>query len=261
MREIESRVGFPLLEVSERDFASASSTDSPQGILVIAEIPRRDASQLAFAPRARVRPRCVQDPGNVGTMLRTAAALGADATLATPGTVDLWNAKVVRSAMGALFHYPALACTWQELDSPSLPPTDDPALGRRRMPANQSSAIAPPTSVALVVGQRGRGHSRPKRDARCERLVGSRSRRTSSRSTSPSPPAFSSTTSASDRKRLPPLGSWYFPACRVSLRRLHRLLPERVREPVARRAVGGAVRARGVRSAVTRSRGTRTFRS
>ena len=52
----------------------------------------------------------------MGTMLRAAAALGAAATLALPGTVDLWNAKVVRSAMGSLFSHTAIMATWAELD-------------------------------------------------------------------------------------------------------------------------------------------------
>ena len=59
----------------------------------------------------------VQDPGNVGTILRTAAGLGVTATVALPGTVDLWNAKVVRSGMGAHFRHLAFSTTWSELDA------------------------------------------------------------------------------------------------------------------------------------------------
>jgi len=167
--EIEAR-GIPILEVSEREFASAATTESPQGILAIAEIPVASLDALALPPRARVLVLDgVQDPGNVGTMLRTAAALGASATLAAPGTVDLWNAKVVRSAMGALFHFPALPATWDALDS---------LLAGRGIPLWGADAagqpietIARPTSVALVVGNEGAGLSAPAR-ARCERLVG-----------------------------------------------------------------------------------------
>jgi TrmH family RNA methyltransferase len=102
-------------------------------------------------------------------MLRTAAALGAAATLAAPGTVDLWNAKVVRSAMGALFHYPALPVTWEALDS-LLAAKAIPLWGADA--AGQSiDTIAPPTTVALAVGNEGAGLSAEAR-ARCDRLVG-----------------------------------------------------------------------------------------
>lgn len=110
----------PVQEVSATEFASAADTEMPQGILAIAEIPSFDLSATALNPPGSVRLvllDAVQDPGNAGTIVRTAAALGAAATLALPGTVDLWNAKVVRSSMGALFHHPALACTWEELTS------------------------------------------------------------------------------------------------------------------------------------------------
>jgi RNA methyltransferase, TrmH family len=166
---IEAR-GIPLLEVSEREFESAATTESPQGILAIAEIPDSSPDSLALPPRARVLVLDgVQDPGNAGTMLRTAAALGACATLAAPGTVDLWNAKVVRSAMGALFHHPALPVTWEALDT---------LLGSAHLPLWGADAagqpietIAPPGSVALIVGNEGAGLSTEAR-ARCERLVG-----------------------------------------------------------------------------------------
>jgi TrmH family RNA methyltransferase len=95
--------------VSEREFASAAQTESPQGVLAIGEIPALSLSELAVGESLMLLVLDgVQDPGNVGTILRTAAALGATATVALPGTVDLWNAKVVRSGMGAHFKHRCL---------------------------------------------------------------------------------------------------------------------------------------------------------
>jgi TrmH family RNA methyltransferase len=170
LREAIQALGVPVLEVDERDFESAATTDSPQGVLAIAGIPAMSVESLTIPARARLLVLdAVQDPGNAGTMLRTAAALGAAATLAAPGTVDLWNAKVVRSAMGALFHYPALAVTWGELDS-LLASNGIPLWGADA--AGQAiETIAPPTSVALVVGNEGAGLSDDAR-MRCARLVG-----------------------------------------------------------------------------------------
>ena len=58
----------------------------------------------------------VQDPGNVGTLLRAAEAFGARGAMATPGTADLWSGKVVRSAQGAHFRLTLLAAASALLD-------------------------------------------------------------------------------------------------------------------------------------------------
>ena len=164
--------GVTIADVDDRDFASAAETESPQGVLAIGQAPERSLGALALPAAARVVVLDgVQDPGNVGTILRTAAALGAAATLALPGTVDLWNAKVVRSAMGALFHHPALSCTWDELES-FLGQAGAELWGADAdgEPV-ASSRGARPARLALAVGNEGAGLSADA-TARARRLVG-----------------------------------------------------------------------------------------
>jgi RNA methyltransferase, TrmH family len=108
--------GLTVESVGASEFASAAETESPQGILALARIPLVTLDEIPTADSLRLLILdAVQDPGNVGTIIRTAAALGAAATIALPGTVDLWNAKVVRSGMGAHFHHAAIHATWDEL--------------------------------------------------------------------------------------------------------------------------------------------------
>lgn len=150
--------GIEVSEVPALDFASAAETESPQGVLAIAELPELTADALVLpAPARLVVLDGVQDPGNVGTILRTAAALGASAVLALPGTVDLWNAKVVRSAMGAHFHMPALACSWEELDR--LRERDGIAIWGADASGTPLEMLAPPARLALLVGNEGAGLS------------------------------------------------------------------------------------------------------
>ena len=156
--------------VTDREFASAAGTESPQGILAIGEIPRSGLDRLELQPGARILILdALQDPGNVGTILRTAAALGVTATLSLPGTVDLWNAKVVRSAMGAQFHHPAFRSTWEELD-PFLSAANVAVWGADGAGAPPNSAPAP-LRLALVLGNEGSGLREDAR-RRCGRLVG-----------------------------------------------------------------------------------------
>jgi RNA methyltransferase, TrmH family len=163
------RRGVDLTYVDEREFASAAETDSPQGVLAIADIPERRLENLELATPARlVVLDAVQDPGNVGTILRTAAALGAAAVLAMPGTVDLWNAKVVRSAMGALFHSPTFMSTWAELDT--FRARHSVALWGADAGGTPLERLQPPEGLALLVGNEGAGLS-PEGRERVEQIV------------------------------------------------------------------------------------------
>ena len=156
--ESARRRSVELAQVGEREFASAAETESPQGVLAIAEIPDRLLSDLELASRTRlVVLDALQDPGNVGTILRTAAALGAAGVLAMPGTVDLWNAKVVRSAMGALFHNPAFMCTWAELDT--FRAGNGLVLWGADAQGTPLERLRAPDRLALLVGNEGAGLS------------------------------------------------------------------------------------------------------
>lgn len=161
--------GVPLLRVAPADFASAADTETPQGILAVAEIPRREPDDLPVPRRVLVLD-AVQDPGNVGTILRTAAALGVDVTITLPGTVDVWNAKVVRSAMGALFTQIVVPMAFDEaarwLQSRDVPLWAADAAGT---PVTVAAADHP-ARLALVVANEGAGVS-PQVAAAAQHLV------------------------------------------------------------------------------------------
>ncbi len=92
-------------EVSERVMRACSDTKSPQGLLVVLPIPSSavpDNLNLALVADR------ISDPGNLGTILRTAYAAGVQAIFLNAGTVDPFNPKVVRGAMGTHFHLPII---------------------------------------------------------------------------------------------------------------------------------------------------------
>ncbi|ABB23184.1 TrmH family RNA methyltransferase [Pelodictyon luteolum] len=97
-----------LFLASEDDFNRVAGTSSPQGVLGVFRQPVFPLPyERPYSGRALlVALDEVQDPGNAGTILRTAAWLGADGLLAGPGTVDLYNAKTVRSSAGSLLGMP-----------------------------------------------------------------------------------------------------------------------------------------------------------
>jgi TrmH family RNA methyltransferase len=161
--------GIEITEVSEKDFRSAAETESPQGIIAIAEIPKRTLDTLELGVKCRLLVLDgVQDPGNVGTIVRTAAALGAAATIALPGTVDLWNAKVIRSSMGAQFVHPALHATVDELLA--FAERERVELWSADAEGEPLNPEAAPTLLAIAVGNEGAGLSAEIR-VRSRRLV------------------------------------------------------------------------------------------
>jgi TrmH family RNA methyltransferase len=92
--------GVDVVELGERAFASLSDTESPQGVILLAEIPPfvpPDLSKLSLA----VAVERLQDPGNLGTLLRSALAAGVDWVMLSEGCADFYAPKVLRASGGA----------------------------------------------------------------------------------------------------------------------------------------------------------------
>lgn len=106
--------GVRIVEVPEDVMASISPMEAPQGVLFLARIPGTPPP-AALPPGRYLALEGVQDPGNVGTILRTADAFGAEGIFLLPGCADLYNPKTVRSSMGAIFRLPAWNITLREL--------------------------------------------------------------------------------------------------------------------------------------------------
>jgi TrmH family RNA methyltransferase len=97
-------------QVSDRLFERVAQTQNPQGIAALVELPPGDLDAILGVQDALVLVACgVQDPGNLGAMMRSAAAFGAAALFTLNETVSPFNPKAVRSSAGAIFHLPVLA--------------------------------------------------------------------------------------------------------------------------------------------------------
>ncbi len=108
----------PVFELAEGVLERVASTETPQNPIAIVRMPDHGSpgDSLAAASFVVVLDR-VSDPGNLGTILRSAEAAGADLVVLTPGSVDPFNPKVVRSSAGAIFHVPVVTATIDEVGS------------------------------------------------------------------------------------------------------------------------------------------------
>lgn len=108
----QERDRAPGLEImAEALFRQLSDTVTPQGILAIVKMPVYDREEILSDPETKLL--ClenIQDPGNLGTMIRTAEGAGMSGIVFSRGCVDLFNPKVVRSTMGSLFRVPFYVC-------------------------------------------------------------------------------------------------------------------------------------------------------
>ncbi len=108
----------PLFELADGVIERVASTERPQPNLAIVMIPTTTISwdELSFVVVADQ----LADPGNLGTILRSAEAAGVEAVVLTSGSVDPFNPKVVRASAGALFHVPVIAADIEEIRAAGL---------------------------------------------------------------------------------------------------------------------------------------------
>lgn len=165
-----ARRGIVCDEVGDSEFLSAADTEHPQGILAVADVPAIPLPAVPPGESARLLVLdAIQDPGNVGSLVRTAAALGVAAVVALPGTADLWNAKAVRGGAGAHFRVPAVHAPADELAA--FLAANEIALWGADAAGQAIDAVDAPRRLALAVGNEGAGLGAAMRGA-CATLVG-----------------------------------------------------------------------------------------
>ncbi|MDR7077850.1 TrmH family RNA methyltransferase [Neobacillus niacini] len=143
---------IPVTTVTEEISNSLSDTEAPQGIYAVCrqvqmEVPEAKTYLLIDA---------VQDPGNLGTMIRTADAAGIDAVIVGKGSVDVYNGKVLRSAQGSHFHLPIISGDlhkWME----QLKEKNISVYGTALEGAAAYTDISTEDKFALLVGNEGNG--------------------------------------------------------------------------------------------------------
>jgi RNA methyltransferase, TrmH family len=104
--------GIPTEQVSDSIMDAISQMETPQGILAVLAI---KALSLPVSYNFLLILDAIRDPGNLGTILRSAAAAKVQAVLLAPGCADAWSPKVVRAGMGAHFYLPILSLNWLEI--------------------------------------------------------------------------------------------------------------------------------------------------
>ncbi len=140
------------VDLTEDVFDFVSDTKHPQKLLGLFERPQASAAAiLARRDTVAVALDAVQDPGNVGTIVRLAAAFDAAGVLLLPGCADAFGPKAIRSSAGAILNVPVATVTAWDLISSGLPLFAADATG---------AAVEPPSSGAvLVFGNEGAGVS------------------------------------------------------------------------------------------------------
>ncbi|MGX2960811.1 TrmH family RNA methyltransferase [Peribacillus sp. JNUCC 23] len=146
--------GTEVTYVTSEVLHAISDTETPQGIAAIC-----DQKKIRFedlSPKKVLLIDAVQDPGNIGTMIRTADAAGIDAVILGEGCADAYNPKVIRSTQGSIFHMPVLKGNLTEIIG-TLKEQNIPVYGTALEKAVSYDQVEKSETFALLVGNEGQG--------------------------------------------------------------------------------------------------------
>lgn len=151
--------GVPAFEISEEVAKHIAGTNTPQGIFAEISLPEKTFDPSYVHDGAWLLLDNVQDPGNVGTLVRTADAAGFKGVVIGAGTADVYSPKVVRAMQGSQFHLEVLSgdlTVWTEALSANGLPVYGSQLNES---AKSYRSIEPSTQFGLIVGNEGQGMS------------------------------------------------------------------------------------------------------
>lgn len=160
--------GVRLVQIPTDVMKSVSPAETPQGVLCVCGMPQQALPSELTGRRYMVLDG-VQDPGNVGTILRTADAFDADGLLLVNACADLYNPKTVRATMGAVFRRPVWQCRAEELHA-LLQRSGLPLYGAALRKDTVDARSVDYTRCAIAVGSEGKGLSAEVLDI-CDKTV------------------------------------------------------------------------------------------
>lgn len=147
--------GVPVYIVPERTFARLSDVETPTGVLAVLDLPDRAVAEILGRPGAVLLLAGVSDPGNAGTLIRSAEAFGAAGVLFGRGGADPYAPKVVRAAMGSLFRLPVAQVDAEELLA-AAQAAGRPVIATDLAGEELGAAALPPNPI-IAVGNERRG--------------------------------------------------------------------------------------------------------
>ncbi len=160
-----ARARIDTVEVTDDELAALSDTEAPQGVLAVCPEASHDIGGLPHGGVLVLDG--VQDPGNVGTLIRAAAAFGLAGVVALDGTVDPYNPKAVRAAAGAIFRARVVRARWTDVEQPLR--ARGPIL-LADMGGKDVASLSPSSDWSLVIGSEGAGPRAAVRDVASERI-------------------------------------------------------------------------------------------